>query len=118
MYKPSKRDKKGMKYWFRFLRLKEPAAKKIANDLKKYHPTVRKSLHKRSYGLSIRLNKRVEAKSLVKIIQKHKIKPKNNDVFASLLAVKDSDIIGLPEYVKKVLHATHYNLTFSFTYVG
>lgn len=125
MYKRSKRDKKGMKYCFRFLHLKEVEAKNLANDLLQYKPKMSKHktkaskhLDKRGHGVFFQLNKRIEGKILVKIMRKHKIKQNRTDVFASLLAQKNSAIIGVPEYVNEVLRSTHSNLTFSFTYVG
>jgi hypothetical protein len=79
---------------------------------------VKARFDERGYTLSLRLNKRIKAKTLVKVMRKHKIKQSETDVFVSLLAQKDSDIIGVPEYVNEVLRATHSNLTFSFTHVG
>jgi hypothetical protein len=118
MYKPDKRDKKGMKYSFRFLRLKEIDAKKLADDLVQYKPKVKERFDKLGYTLVLRLNKRIKAKVLFQVMRKHKIKQNKTDVFASLLAQKDTDIIGVPKYVNEVLRVTHSNLTFSFTYVG
>ena len=114
----SERDDQGMAYYFRFLRLDESTANTLAQALDRYRPDVRLRFDKQGYGLSFQLGGDVEEDALLETMRQHGVKPQDVDVFASLLAERDTDIIEMPEHVTRALRATCARLTFSFTYVG
>ena len=114
----SKRDDQGMAYSFRFLRLDESTTNALVKALDRYEPQFRLRFDKKGHGLSIPLSDDVDEKVLLESMRLHGIEPRDVDIFASLVAERDTDIIEAPEHVTRTLRATCCKLTFSFTYVG
>jgi hypothetical protein len=113
-----RRDDQGMAYHFRFRRLDEATATTLAKTLEHLDPDVHLRFDKLSYVLLFQLEDDIDELALLETMRQHGVKSHDVDIFASLVAEWDSDIIDVPEHVTRVLRVTCARLTFSFTYVG
>ncbi len=107
-----------MNYSFRVLDLKKSVAENLAEALAAYQPNVKQQYGRRGYCLSLKITKKVKKQVLVNALKTRGIKPNKADIFASLLAQRDTAIIGVPKEIAELLCALRCKLTFSFTYVG
>jgi hypothetical protein len=114
----SERDDQGMAYTFRFLRVDELTASALAGTLVAHQPLVRPRFEKQFHVVSLHLGDTVDGGALLQAMQQHGVESQDVDVFASLLAETDTDIIEVPDHVTRTLRITGAKLTFSFTYVG
>lgn len=112
------RDEKGMAYWFRFRSVDGATARALTEELGPFRPRANALAGGERHCVTLALHEAVDPAALANAMGRHGIGPRGADVFASLLAERDTDIIDVPAHVMNALLATRCELRFSFTYIS